>query len=66
LSYRAFLLSVALFVLAIAALPVLHGGWDAVAGGLMLMSAVTAPLAFALAQNGPGRRPAEIRLRGGS
>lgn len=47
-SYLAFLVSIALFVLALGAMDVLHGGWDAVAGGLGLLSATSSTLAFAV------------------
>ena len=50
-AFHAFVGSAALFILAIAALPVLHGGWDAVAGGVMLLSAITSMLAFALVRS---------------
>ena len=47
-SYHVFVVSIALLGLALGAMDVLHGGWDAAAGGLMLVSAVVATLAFAL------------------
>ena len=50
-AFHVFVVSAALFTLAIAALPVLHGGWDAVAGGVMLLSAITSMLAFALVRS---------------
>ena len=47
-AYHLFVVSVALLVLAIGAMEMLHGGWDAAASGLMFVSAVVATLAFAV------------------
>ena len=47
-SYHAFVVSVALLVLAVGGMDVLHGAWEAVASGLMLVSAVVATFAFAV------------------
>jgi hypothetical protein len=44
--YHAFVVSVALLVLSLGGMDLLHGGWEAVAGGLMLVSTVAATLAF--------------------
>jgi|Tabmets5t2r1_1033131.scaffolds.fasta_scaffold41818_2 hypothetical protein len=47
-SYHVFVASLALLGLALGAMDFLHGGWDAAASGLMLVSAVVATLAFAV------------------
>jgi hypothetical protein len=47
-AYHAFVVSVALLVLSVVGMDLLHGGWEAAASGLMLVSAVVAPLAFAV------------------
>jgi hypothetical protein len=47
-SYHACLVSAALLGVALGAMDFLHGGWDAVAGGLALLSAMACPLAFAV------------------
>ena len=66
-AFHAFVVSAALFILAIGAMPVLHGGWDAVAGGVMLLSAITSMLAFALVRSrirrGRSHRNALVGLR---
>jgi hypothetical protein len=47
-SDQVFVVAVALLGLALGGMDVLHGGWDAVAAGVMFVSAVTATLAFAV------------------
>ena len=47
-AYHAFVVSVALLVLSLGGMDLLHGGWEAAAGGLMLVSAVVAPLFLAI------------------
>ena len=47
-AYHVFVVSLALLGLALVAMDMLHGGWDAAASGLMFVSAVVATLAFAL------------------
>jgi hypothetical protein len=45
-SYHVFVISIGLLGLALGGMDVLHGGWDAVASGVMFVSAVMATLAF--------------------
>jgi hypothetical protein len=47
-SYHVFVVSIALLGLALGGMDVLHGGWDAVASGVMFVSALMATLAFAV------------------
>ena len=47
-AYHVLVLSFVLGILSLGALDVLHGGWEAVASGVMLLSALAAPLAFAV------------------
>ena len=47
-AYHALVASAAILILALGAMDVLNGGWDAVAGGLGLLSAMASPLAFAV------------------
>jgi hypothetical protein len=54
-AYHAFVASVALLVLSFGGMDLLHGGWDAAAGGLMLVSAMVATLAFAILVGQAGR-----------
>ena len=45
-SLHAFVAAGALLILALGSMDLLHGGWDAVAGGLALLSAVACSLAY--------------------
>jgi len=56
-SYHVFVVSVALLGFALGAMDVLHGGWDAAAGGLMVVSGVVATLAFAVLVGKADRMP---------
>jgi hypothetical protein len=47
-SFHVFVGSVALLALSLGAMDMLHGGWDAAASFLMLVSAVVATFAFAV------------------
>jgi hypothetical protein len=46
--YFALIGSAVLVLLALGGMDVLHGGWDAIAGGLALLGAMASLLAFAL------------------
>jgi hypothetical protein len=48
LSLLPFVVSAALLVLAVGAMDMLHGGWQAVAGGLMFMGTIGSTLAFVI------------------
>jgi hypothetical protein len=56
-AYHAFVASAALLFLALGAMDFVHGGWDAVAGGLALLSAMACPLAFAILAGRAERTP---------
>lgn len=56
-SRHAFVATAALLILALGAMDFLHGGWDAVAGGLALLSAMACPLAFAILASRAERAP---------
>jgi hypothetical protein len=45
-AYHVYVISIVLLGLALGGMDVLHGGWDAVASGVMLVSTVMATLAF--------------------